>query len=106
MLLILITAISLGVFLFYALPDPSSEHVEPANEQSSEDITEEDTTEEPVEEEEASISQNIQDGVRDVFDALNFFQKDTHIVAIGDSLTQGVGDETGNEGMWGFWKID
>ncbi|MFC4402795.1 GDSL-type esterase/lipase family protein [Gracilibacillus xinjiangensis] len=54
--------------------------------------------EEEIEEE----TENFGDAMKDVFiDALTFFKKDTHIVAIGDSLTQGVGDETDNGGYVG-----
>jgi len=58
---------------------------------------EEDTSEETSDNEEFGSS--VREAVRE---ALRFFKRDTHIVAIGDSLTQGVGDETGNGGYVGI----
>ncbi|PWU67049.1 SGNH/GDSL hydrolase family protein [Gracilibacillus dipsosauri] len=53
--------------------------------------------------EETSVPKEIRDRVKDVvIDAIQFFKKDTDIVAIGDSLTQGVGDETENGGYVGI----
>ncbi|SHM64598.1 GDSL-type esterase/lipase family protein [Gracilibacillus kekensis] len=101
-LLIIVLAILSVVFLTFIQSDPPPDIVDQPDEQSSEEISEEDLTEESGDEEQNSISQNIQDGVKEVIDALNFFKKDTHIVAIGDSLTQGVGDETNNQGYVGI----
>lgn len=59
--------------------------------------SQESNEEEAVETEE--FGENVRKAVRE---ALQLFKKDTHIVAIGDSLTQGVGDETGNGGYVGI----
>jgi lysophospholipase L1-like esterase len=49
------------------------------------------------------ITEEIKDKVREVVEiASDLFQKDQKIVAIGDSLTQGVGDETENGGYVGI----
>ncbi|SER89493.1 Lysophospholipase L1 [Gracilibacillus ureilyticus] len=69
-------------------------------------IEEKTTNEETVSEEQTETADdeidNIGETVKDVvIDALTFFKKDTHIVAIGDSLTQGVGDETESGGYVG-----
>lgn len=49
------------------------------------------------------ITENIKDKVREVVEvALDFFKKDQKIVAIGDSLTEGIGDETENGGYVGI----
>lgn len=72
-------------------PEPETEKAD-----ESEERTEE---EEPEQEDDESITKNIKEIVQEAF---NFFQQDTHIVAIGDSLTQGVGDETGNQGYVGI----
>lgn len=61
-----------------------------------EQIHEEDDTDKPVTEE-------IKEKVREVVEgAIEFFKKDQKIVAIGDSLTQGVGDETESGGYVGI----
>ncbi|WP_228275840.1 GDSL-type esterase/lipase family protein [Gracilibacillus oryzae] len=47
-------------------------------------------------------TENFGETIKDAFnDALTFFKEETHIVAIGDSLTHGVGDETDNGGYVG-----
>jgi lysophospholipase L1-like esterase len=49
------------------------------------------------------ITEDIKEKVREVLDdVLIFFKKDIKIVSIGDSLTQGVGDETENGGYVGI----
>jgi lysophospholipase L1-like esterase len=49
------------------------------------------------------ITEDIKEKVREVLDdVLIFFKKDIRIVSIGDSLTQGVGDETENGGYVGI----
>ncbi|MDF2790808.1 MAG: hypothetical protein K0S80_3909 [Neobacillus sp.] len=49
------------------------------------------------------ITENIKDKVREVVEVtLDFFKKDQKIVAIGDSLTEGSGDETENGGYVGI----
>jgi lysophospholipase L1-like esterase len=49
------------------------------------------------------VTEEIKERVREVVEgALNLFRKDQKIVAIGDSLTQGVGDETESGGYVGI----
>jgi lysophospholipase L1-like esterase len=51
------------------------------------------------------ITDDIKDKVREVVEiAFDLFKKDQKIVAIGDSLTEGVGDETENGGYVGILK--
>jgi lysophospholipase L1-like esterase len=58
---------------------------------------------EQVDEIEKPITENIKDKVREVVEgALDFLKKDQKIVAIGDSLTEGIGDETENGGYVGI----
>lgn len=53
--------------------------------------------------EQLTITEDLKDKVREVLDvAINFFTKEQKIVAIGDSLTQGVGDETEKGGYVGI----
>ncbi|OAS85998.1 SGNH/GDSL hydrolase family protein [Metabacillus litoralis] len=50
-----------------------------------------------------TISEGIKEKVRGVVEGvIKLFEKDLNIVAIGDSLTQGVGDETENGGYVGI----
>lgn len=70
---------------------------EDASEQVSEQQLQDYTEAEPNETEE--FGNSVREAVKE---ALRIFKKDTHIVAIGDSLTQGVGDETGNGGYVGI----
>ncbi|WP_240050773.1 SGNH/GDSL hydrolase family protein [Metabacillus litoralis] len=49
------------------------------------------------------VSEEIKEKVRGVVEGVfKLFEKDLHVVAIGDSLTQGVGDETKNDGYVGI----
>jgi lysophospholipase L1-like esterase len=51
----------------------------------------------------SSITEEFKNNVREVIDGvINLFNKDLKIVAIGDSLTQGVGDQTENGGYVGI----
>ena len=65
--------------------------------ETTSELTQESTEEKPMETED--FGDSVRKAVRE---ALQLFKKDTHIVAIGDSLTQGVGDETGNGGYVGI----
>ena len=50
-----------------------------------------------------TIAEEIKEKVREVMvGTINFFSKDQKIVSIGDSLTQGVGDETASGGYVGI----
>jgi lysophospholipase L1-like esterase len=65
--------------------------------------TQEEVQPEPVDESDKPITENIKDKVREVVEvALDFLKKDQKVVAIGDSLTEGIGDETGNGGYVGI----
>ncbi len=56
-----------------------------------------------VKENDKSIREDIKAKVREVVEvALDFFKKDQKIVSIGDSLTEGIGDETDNGGYVGI----
>lgn len=58
---------------------------------------------EQSEESEKPITQNIKEKVREVVEvALDLFKRDQKIVAIGDSLTEGIGDETKSGGYVGI----
>ncbi|MGF2615774.1 SGNH/GDSL hydrolase family protein [Rossellomorea aquimaris] len=51
----------------------------------------------------SSITEEIKENVRGVLKGvIRLFNKDMKVVSIGDSLTQGVGDETGNGGYVGI----
>jgi lysophospholipase L1-like esterase len=58
---------------------------------------------EQVEDSDKPVKENIKDKVREVLEmALDFLKRDQKIVAIGDSVTEGVGDETKNGGYVGI----
>ncbi|MDQ1002980.1 lysophospholipase L1-like esterase [Neobacillus niacini] len=102
--------------LYLLLPDRNQTKVESVKaiasvnkEQTTEDKSVEDTkAEEQVQTEQIDasdkpITENIKDKVREVVEvALDFVKKDQKIVAIGDSLTEGSGDETENGGYVGI----
>ncbi|MBP3950705.1 SGNH/GDSL hydrolase family protein [Bacillus suaedae] len=87
----------------------SVEAVNILNEEQVEDLPETNAAEE-VEQlveantlEQPTITEDLKDKVREVLDvAINLFTKEQKIVAIGDSLTQGVGDETEKGGYVGI----
>jgi lysophospholipase L1-like esterase len=59
----------------------------------------------PKEDNDKPITDDIKAKVREVVEiAFDLFKKDQKIVAIGDSLTEGVGDETENGGYVGILK--
>ncbi|GAB2542586.1 SGNH/GDSL hydrolase family protein [Gracilibacillus alcaliphilus] len=95
MLFSFIMVIGVAVFLFL---QPDKEQTQPVPSDPSEQETEEEATVEKPEEEE-SLIQTVRERMVGVF---TFLQNDTHITAIGDSLTQGVGDEFDNGGYVGI----
>ncbi|MFC4386445.1 GDSL-type esterase/lipase family protein [Gracilibacillus marinus] len=112
MLILTITSLLvliLGIFLVTI--NQNEEQIPPTQDDTTE-TTEEEEIEQATEEQESTTTGDIEeteetnafkDTVKEVvIDALNFFKKDTHITAIGDSLTQGVGDETENGGYVGI----
>lgn len=53
--------------------------------------------------EESTMTEEIKEKVKEVIQGtINLFKKDLRIVAIGDSLTEGIGDETKSEGYVGI----
>ncbi len=98
-LIIFFLAAGIAIFLMLFQTNNNNNETTDSISQPSEEPSEEGTEEDTDNEEEESITRNVRDAV---MEALNFFQKDTHIVAIGDSLTQGIGDETGNGGYIGI----
>ncbi|ENH97687.1 hypothetical protein J416_03946 [Gracilibacillus halophilus YIM-C55.5] len=88
-------------------PLPSSSEKTPAqvNSEASDQQDQHETSEDTNQD--AEPEQDNQNGITDqiknvVTEAIQIFQKETNIVAIGDSLTQGVGDEAGNGGYVGI----
>jgi lysophospholipase L1-like esterase len=107
--------LSVSVLIYLFLPDRDQPKVEnvmaiaSANQGQTEKTPEEndpvveEAQTEPVEEKEKPITEDIKTKVREVVEiALDFLKKDQKIVAIGDSLTEGVGDETENGGYVGI----
>ncbi|SFM18220.1 Lysophospholipase L1 [Gracilibacillus orientalis] len=95
----IIFILAAGTAIFLLLSQTDTKETTDSISQPNEEPSEETTTEaETTEEQKGSITENVRNAVRE---ALNFFQKDTHITAIGDSLTQGIGDEAGNGGYIG-----
>lgn len=81
-------------------PDP------PAEESAEESTTENEDEDSQTEETEAptDLSEDIREAFSSVLESARniFVQNDLHITAMGDSLTQGVGDETDNGGYVGI----
>jgi lysophospholipase L1-like esterase len=107
-----------GIFLYLLLPDRNQasldsvettasvkhEQVENTGDPDAENTAaKEEVQKEVVEKNDHSIAEEIKAKVRVVVEgALDFFKKDQKIVSIGDSLTQGIGDETENGGYVGI----
>ncbi|GAA0306605.1 lysophospholipase L1-like esterase [Gracilibacillus halotolerans] len=104
---ILLSIAAIAVCVTVALTFITQESI---NEEIESNLLEEDASEEVSEQQlqdytqaEPNETEEFGNSVREaVKEALRIFKKDTHIVAIGDSLTQGVGDETGNGGYVGI----
>lgn len=108
----------MGVLLYILLPDrvqtkqESVKAIASVNQDQSKDTGDTaaenapvvgETQTEQVDENDKPITEDIKAKVREVVEiALDFFKKDQKIVAIGDSLTEGVGDETENGGYVGI----
>jgi lysophospholipase L1-like esterase len=87
-----------------AIASVNQEQTENTGETAAENapVVEEAQTE-PGNEKDKPITEDIKAKVREVVEiALDFFKKNQKIVAIGDSLTEGVGDETENGGYVGI----
>lgn len=94
-----ILVLILGVFLFFIFrPSLSNKTTvtEPDQEPIDEMIDQVENMDEEVQSTTNDLSQNLKDAVEQTISV--FTQNDYHIAAIGDSLTQGVGDETGRDG--------
>lgn len=113
MIIIIGSLLFVSVLLFLLLPDREHTKVEsvkaiaPVNQEQTENIgdtaAEEKVQIELVKENDKSIREDIKAKVREVVEvALDFFKKDQKIVSIGDSLTEGIGDETDNGGYVGI----
>lgn len=110
--------ICVGVLLYLLLPDrnqaslesvettASVKHEQVENTVVTEDenkAAEEEVQTEVVEKSDHSITEEIKAKVREVVEgAIDLFKKDQRIVSIGDSLTEGVGDESENGGYVGI----
>ncbi|WP_226376813.1 SGNH/GDSL hydrolase family protein [Oceanobacillus halotolerans] len=84
------------------IPATQIEETTENQEQDSDENSEEAITEEEVENGENMTNQFVDIISEAVQKTIRFFSKETHIVAIGDSLTQGVGDETKQGGYVGI----
>ncbi|UOQ50177.1 SGNH/GDSL hydrolase family protein [Gracilibacillus caseinilyticus] len=103
LVVLLIAAITLAVY--FAWPSDQQESSNTTNETENNQTETEDETAEEEQTDEAEENSSISSHVREaVMGALQLFKKDAHIVAIGDSLTQGVGDEEENGGYVGVLK--
>jgi lysophospholipase L1-like esterase len=118
MLIIMGSFLFVSFFLYLLLPDRNQTKVESVkaiasvNQEQTENTGDTAAENAPaeevgqtdlVEENDKPITEDIKAKVREVVEiALDFFKKDQKIVAIGDSLTQGVGDETENGGYVGI----
>ncbi|MDX8045083.1 SGNH/GDSL hydrolase family protein [Gracilibacillus sp. S3-1-1] len=98
-LILIVSLLAVGISLFLLLTNSKNDEIDDtstqphANEETNEEATKEETNENE------SIGQSVRDAV---MEAISFFKKDAHVVAIGDSLTQGVGDEANNGGYIGI----
>lgn len=114
---IIIGILFVGMALYFFLPDRKleslesvettafvkQEQVENKENKETENTAVKETTQKEEEEKETSITQEIKNKVREVVEgALDLFIKDQKIVSIGDSLTEGVGDESENGGYVGI----
>ncbi|PAE40378.1 hypothetical protein CHI06_15165 [Bacillus sp. 7884-1] len=118
MLIIMGSLLFVSFFLYLLLPDRNQtkvesvkaiasvnqEHTENTGDTAAENAPAEEVGQtDLVEENDKPITEDIKAKVREVVEiALDFFKKDQKIVAIGDSLTEGIGDETKNDGYVGI----
>nr|WP_263326323.1 SGNH/GDSL hydrolase family protein [Neobacillus sp. Marseille-Q6967] len=82
----------------------NQEHIENTKDTVTENATAEEKVQiEPAEKNDNTITEEIKAKVREVVEgALDLFKKDQKIVSIGDSLTEGIGDESENGGYVGI----
>lgn len=110
-------SITIGFFIVAAfIYSPEEETVQPPTETKEEteeqEILKEPIEEEPPDEEPSDPTETeeptLREGIRDVFTSVIesakdlFIREDLHITALGDSLTQGVGDATDQGGYVGI----
>lgn len=107
-LIIILLISSISVYFFVVSPmlkDRSETRTEEQQENREEepsiqhDDYQKEERSDPITEKAEQVTEALIDSIKNAFDYL--FTKETHIVAIGDSLTEGVGDETGNGGYIG-----
>src|SRR5699024_8907435 len=111
-IILIIILVGIGVFsliqLFPSTPDtsddPSISNEENKTDSNKKDDNNEAEENDGEEEKDASITKRVTDIISDVIqNAADYFaNKESNVVAIGDSLTEGVGDETGNGGYVGI----
>ncbi|WP_017471096.1 GDSL-type esterase/lipase family protein [Amphibacillus jilinensis] len=92
-----------GGFLFFIIRPTSSNQTtqtEPDSENIDQVLEQVENMDEEVATATNDLSQNLRDAVEQTLGV--FTQHDYHITAVGDSLTQGVGDETNNDGYIGI----
>ncbi|TGB02748.1 GDSL-type esterase/lipase family protein [Halobacillus salinus] len=109
-----VLAITIGFFIVAAfIYSPEDAVVQPPEKSTQEEKTpseEPDETSEPKEKEEPTETEDptLGEGLRDVFTSVIesakdiFIREDLHITALGDSLTEGIGDGTGEGGYVGI----
>ncbi|MFC7062500.1 SGNH/GDSL hydrolase family protein [Halobacillus seohaensis] len=111
-LALMIFALSLlAIIMVTVINDPidkqSETTSENTNEQSEQEYSNEEDPIDTEEEEEEESEEAVSEGIREVFSSVLdnarnlFIRDDLEVVAIGDSLTQGVGDSTENGGYIG-----
>ncbi|WP_090791803.1 SGNH/GDSL hydrolase family protein [Pelagirhabdus alkalitolerans] len=102
LILIAIVLLLIGGFIFLIIP-PSTWNETTTTEPDGDNIDEVIEQVESMDEESQTAAGDLSQNLRDAIDqTLNVFtQNDYHITALGDSLTQGVGDETNNAGYVG-----
>jgi lysophospholipase L1-like esterase len=95
----LIVASSIAFFIFRPLPIYETTSIQPEEENIQAVINQVDEKDEEVQSNATDLSLDLKTAVEETLKI--FTRTDVRITALGDSLTQGVGDETNNEGYIG-----
>ncbi len=95
----LIVATGVAFFIFRPLPIYETTSIEPEEENIQAVINQVDEKDEEVQSNATDLSLDLKTAVAETLKI--FTRTDVRIAALGDSLTQGVGDETNNEGYIG-----
>lgn len=106
--LLLFVLLTIGIIFYIGSLQPDLKHPLVSQEEELEMVTEEEFVtdeeeaidDEETEDEENSLSERLSQVIQGAIDQI--FQRDVNIVAIGDSLTRGVGDETEQNGYVGI----